>query len=220
MCSPCTGKEAQVVRAQLDPPRGRASNPASRPALLSLVTSVSGAESLFSRAIKKTPWNSGGDWKTFIKLFMSTRESCLVAAASPFASVIFGSALGLCSSLAQKCIYKLERSTAWRALLVWEAASLGKTIFQYNKLLDYICREFGTLYTLTVHCKTVSELTDLQPNKHTRCLRVDRNKTPLWWLKAWRLFSISKLSQEEKSKPVCTHPWHKKCSLLALCLVG
>lgn len=130
LCSPCTGKGAPVIRAQLDPPRGRASLliQQKQTSTLELVTSVSGAESLFSRAIRKK--HSGSDWKTFIKLFMSTRESCLVAAASPFASVIFGSALGLCSSLAQKCIYKLERSTTWRGSpCVWEAASLWKTLY-------------------------------------------------------------------------------------------
>lgn len=86
----------------MDPPHGRASNPADQHSGVS--SSAAGPESFFSRAVRKKC--SGSDWGTFIKLFMSLRESCLVAAASPFASVIFGSGLGLCSSLVQKWIYK------------------------------------------------------------------------------------------------------------------
>lgn len=76
------------------------------PSTLELVTSVSGAESLLSRAVRKKC--SASDCRTFIKLFMSMRESCLVAAASPFTSVVFGSALELCSFLAHSEYINIE----------------------------------------------------------------------------------------------------------------
>lgn len=56
------------------------------------------------------------------------------------------------------------------SLCVRSCISLKDSIFQYNKLLGYVCRVFGALYTLTVHYKTASELADLQPNKHTHGL--------------------------------------------------